>query len=97
MLRKFLLRTCGVVGHRGEALSLVPSLRPQPKIILRAVEVRSHHLSNTILLFARERTEILHHLLKQLGHEKIIPPTRLWYTDSGSSVSHTSATSGRWP
>jgi hypothetical protein len=73
------------------------SSRPQPSIILRPIKQREQQPGRAILLLARERPEILHHLFEQLGHYEIIPPTRLWYTDSGSSVSHTSATSGRWP
>ena len=42
----------------------------QPKIIVRAVEISDHHLSDPILLLARERAKILHHLFEQRAHRE---------------------------
>ena len=58
--------------------ALAHSSRHQPKIILRPVEECEQRLSRAILLLARERTEILHHLFEQRAHWGSIPqpPTR---------------------
>jgi hypothetical protein len=74
-----------------QSLSALNCLRHQPKIIVQAVEISDHHLSDPILRFARERTEILHHLFEQRTHRESIslhavPPDFAHFAGCGSSA-----------
>jgi hypothetical protein len=52
---------------------LIAHLQCQPKIILQPPEKGEQHLRRAILLLARERPEILHHLFEHRAHRGSIP------------------------
>ena len=65
-------RTNAIIAHSRYPTIKLGS-RHQPKIILRPIKQREQQSRRPILLFARERTEILHHLFEQRAHSESAP------------------------